>query len=98
MKKKIAVVLCGSGFKDGSEIRESVGVLWALSRHPVDVQCFAPDAPQHDVVNCLTLKPVEGEKRNMLIEAARIARGQIKPLSQFAAEEFDGIVIPGGFG
>lgn len=96
--KKIAVVLCGSGFKDGSEIRESVAVLWGLSRLGVQVQCFAPDRPQADVINCLTGKPVAGESRNMLTEAARIARGEILPLTQLRPSQFDGIVIPGGFG
>lgn len=95
--KKVAVVLCGSGFKDGSEIRESVATLWALSQHPVEVQCFAPDAPQADVINCLTLKPMD-ESRNMLTEAARIARGKIFPLEKLSPTEFSAILIPGGFG
>lgn len=98
MKKKIAVVLCGSGYKDGSEIRESVAVLWALSQEPVEVQCFAPDAPQYDVVDCLNGKPLTGETRNMLVESARIARGAVLPLSKLDAKEFDAIVLPGGFG
>jgi enhancing lycopene biosynthesis protein 2 len=95
--KKIAVVLCGSGFKDGSEIRESVATLWALSQQPVKVQCFAPDAPQTDVVNCLTGQPMN-ESRNMLVEAARIARGKIQPLDQLNTTEFSAIILPGGFG
>ena len=97
MRKRIAVVLCGSGFKDGSEIRESVGVLWALSQHPVDVQCYAPDAPQKDVINCLTGHPMN-ESRNQLVEAARIARGKVKALSELNPSEFDAIILPGGFG
>jgi enhancing lycopene biosynthesis protein 2 len=96
--KKIAVILCGSGFKDGSEIRESVAVLWGLSRVGAQVQCFAPDKPQADVVNCLTGKTVSGETRNMLVEAARIARGEILSLNQLNPSQFDAIVIPGGFG
>ncbi len=98
MKKKIAVVLCGSGYLDGSEIRESVGVLWALSRHDVEVQCFAPDSAQADVINCLTGEPVPGESRNMLVESARIARGQVKALDQLKPEDFDALIMPGGFG
>ncbi|MEI7440614.1 MAG: isoprenoid biosynthesis glyoxalase ElbB [bacterium] len=97
MRKRIAVVLCGSGFKDGSEIRESVGVLWALSQHPVDVQCFAPDAPQKDVINCLTGQAMN-ESRNQLVEAARIARGKIKALTELNPSEFDALILPGGFG
>jgi enhancing lycopene biosynthesis protein 2 len=97
MRKRIAVVLCGSGFKDGSEIRESVGVLWALSQHPVDVQCYAPNAPQKDVINCLTGQPMN-ESRNQLVEAARIARGKVKTLSELNPTHYDAIILPGGFG
>jgi enhancing lycopene biosynthesis protein 2 len=96
--KKIAVILCGSGFKDGSEIRESVGVLWALSAQNASVQCFAPDAPQFDVVNSLTGDTVKDESRNMLVESARIARGQVKPLIALNPNDFDAVIIPGGFG
>ena len=95
--KKIAVILCGSGFKDGSEIRESVGVLWALSRHNVGVDCFALDALQHDVVNCLTGESVP-EKRNQLAEAARIARGKISKLEELDPSQYAAIILPGGFG
>jgi len=97
-EKKVAVILCGSGFKDGSEIHESVATLWALSQHPVSVQCFAPDADQADVVNCLTTQVMPGEKRNMLIEAARIARGAVLPLSSLNPDELSAIILPGGFG
>jgi enhancing lycopene biosynthesis protein 2 len=96
--KNIAVVLCGSGFLDGSEIRESVGVLWALSQHAVKLQCFAPDAPQADVMNCLTRQPMPGQTRNQLVEAARIARGDVKPLAGLKPQEFDAVILPGGFG
>lgn len=96
--KKIAVVLCGSGFKDGSEIRESVATLWALSKEKAEVSCFAPDAPQADVINCLTGEPVPGETRNMLVEAARIARGEIQSLSRLDPTKIDALIIPGGFG
>ncbi|MBI3557661.1 MAG: isoprenoid biosynthesis glyoxalase ElbB [Deltaproteobacteria bacterium] len=100
MKKKVAVILCGSGYLDGSEIREAVGTLWALSQHSnvVDVQCFAPDSAQADVMNCLTSQPVKGETRNQLVESARIARGKVAPLTQLNPREFDGVIMPGGFG
>lgn len=100
MKKKIAIVLCGSGYKDGSEIRESVGVLWALSQAGAEVQCFAPNDKQWDVVNCLTGEVVSGETRNMLVESARIARGNVLPLEKLREtySKYDGIVLPGGFG
>jgi len=96
--KKAAVVLCGSGFKDGSEIRESVAVLFALSEMGVEASCFALDENQFDVVNCLTLENVPNENRNQLVESARIARGEVKPLSQLETKDFDILVIPGGFG
>lgn len=96
--KKAAVVLTGSGFKDGSEIREAVGVLWALSERGVAAECFAPDEPQADVVNCLTGEPMAGETRNQLVEAARIARGEVLPLSRLKAADFDFLVLPGGYG
>lgn len=96
--KKVAVILCGSGFKDGSEIRESVGALWALSHEGAEAHCFAPDALQNDVVNCYTGAPAPAEQRNQLVEAARIARGAIQPLSQMNPKEFDALMIPGGFG
>lgn len=98
MTRNVAVILCGSGFKDGSEIRESVGVLWALSKHSqLKVQCFALDAPQADVVDCLSGEKVP-ETRNQLVESARIARGQVKDLKELDPAEFSALVIPGGFG
>jgi enhancing lycopene biosynthesis protein 2 len=96
--KKYAVILCGSGYRDGSEIRESVAVLWALSEAGAAAECFALDEPQADVVNCLTGQAVPGEKRNQLVEAARIARGKVRPLPDLAAKPYDGLVLPGGFG
>lgn len=98
MKPKIALILCGSGYKDGSEIRESVAALWALSKHQFEVDCFALQAPQKDVINCLTGEPQAQETRNQLVEAARIARGKIKPLTELHAHSYTGLVIPGGFG
>lgn len=96
--KKIAVILCGSGYKDGSEIRESVSVLLALSQQGASYRCFAPDDYQADVVNCLTGDQVSGERRHMLVESARIARGDVRPLNQLNAQDFDGVILPGGFG
>jgi hypothetical protein len=96
--KKVAVILCGSGYRDGSEIREAVATLWALSQEQAKVQCFAPDAAQTDVVNCLTGETAASEKRNMLVESARIARGDVKPLTELNTSDFDALIIPGGFG
>lgn len=95
--KQIGVVLSGCGVFDGAEIHESVIALLALDRAGVRVQIFAPDKPQMHVINHLTGE-VSPESRNVLTEAARIARGEIKPLSQANAAELDGLIVPGGFG
>lgn len=97
MNKKVAVILAGCGVYDGSEIHEAVIALVALDRCGAEVQCFAPDIPQMHVVNHLTGEVME-ETRNVLVEAARIARGQIKPLTELKVEDFDALVLPGGFG
>lgn len=94
----IAVVLAGCGRADGSEIHESVSCLIHLARLGAAYRCFAPDAPQAGVVNHLTGRPAPGESRNQLVEAARIARGDISPLSSLDPAEFDAVVFPGGFG
>lgn len=95
--KKIGVVLSGCGVYDGSEIHETVLTLLALSRQGADVICFAPDKTQADVINHLTGEPM-AESRNVLIEAARIVRGDIHPLAQADAAELDALIVPGGFG
>ena len=95
--KKVAVVLCGSGFKDGSEIRESVLSLLALDEAGASFDCFAPDDNQYDVINCKTGETMN-EKRNLLVEAARIARGNIRPITELKSQNYDAIMFPGGFG
>ena len=95
--KKFAVVLCGCGPMDGSEIHESVMTLLAIDRNECQYTIFAPDADQFHVVNHYT-KQVMNEKRNMLVEAARIARGDIHPLTELKSEDFDAVVFPGGYG
>ncbi len=95
--KSIAVILSGCGYLDGSEIRESVAALWALSQHDVKVKIFAPDEPQTIVMNHYSGKAT-GDTRNMLAEAARIARGKIEPLSMLSDHDYDALIMPGGFG
>lgn len=97
MAMKVAVVLAGCGRADGSEIHESVSVLIHLSRARAEYRCFAPDLPQAEVVDHVTGKPV-AEARNQLVEAARIARGEIDPLSRLEVGAFDAVIFPGGFG
>lgn len=95
--KKVAVVLSGCGVFDGAEIHESVLSLLALNRQGAEYQCFAPDIMQHHVINHTTGDEM-AESRNVLIEAARIARGNIKPLGEFNAADYDALLLPGGFG
>lgn len=97
MAKKVAVILSGCGFLDGAEVRESVAVLWALDTHDAEVECFSIDQPQMHVVDHLKQEP-NNETRNVLTESARIARGQIKPVSKLNIADFDAIAFPGGFG
>lgn len=96
--KKVAVVLAGCGVYDGAEINEAVLTLLCLEQQGVSYQCFAPDIPQMHVINHLTGEPVEGESRNVLVEAARIARGNIQGLAKARVDEFDALLVPGGFG
>jgi enhancing lycopene biosynthesis protein 2 len=95
--KTVAVVLSGCGYLDGAEIRESVAVLWALARQKVRVEIFAPDDLQAGVVDHLSGNPT-GETRNMFVEAARIARGNIQPLSALPELNCQALIMPGGFG
>ncbi len=95
---RFAVVLCGSGRADGSEIHESVSVLVHLARLGAAYRCFAPDAWQADVINHATGQTAAGERRNCLVEAARISRGEISPLATLSAGDFDGVIFPGGLG
>lgn len=95
---KFGVVLSGCGFKDGSEIHEATLLLLALDRADIQAQCFAPDKPQTCVIDHRTGKARPDERRSVLAESARIARGDIHPLSQIDAGRLDGLVFPGGFG
>lgn len=95
--KTIAVLLSGCGVYDGSEIYETVCTLLALEKAGVQYQCVAPDMMQYHVMNHLTGKEMN-EQRNVLIEAARLARGKIKSLADVDVKDFDGLMVPGGFG
>ena len=94
--KKIAVILSGCGYLDGAEITEAVSILVSIGQHGADYKCFAPNK---DVVetNHLTQKPT-GHNRNVLQEAARIARGDIHPLEDLKTQDFNALAFPGGSG
>ncbi|TMS06210.1 glutamine amidotransferase-like class 1 domain-containing protein 3A, mitochondrial [Larimichthys crocea] len=97
MDKRVAVVLAGCGVYDGTEIHEASAVLVHLSRGGARVNMFAPNIDQMHVVNHVKGEPSE-EKRNVLVESARLARGNIQDLSKLSVKEHDAIIFPGGFG
>ncbi|XP_061092192.1 glutamine amidotransferase-like class 1 domain-containing protein 3, mitochondrial [Conger conger] len=97
MVKRVAVVLSGCGVYDGTEVHEASAVLVHLSRAGAKVQMFAPNVDQMHVVNHAIGKPTE-EKRNVLQESARIARGDVTDLSKLDVSGHDALIIPGGFG
>lgn len=95
--KKFAVILCGCGSMDGSEIHEAVMTLLAIDKAGSSYTLFAPDENQYHVINHLT-QEVMPESRNMRVEAARIGRGNVLDINDFNANDFDAVVFPGGFG
>ncbi len=94
---KIAVLLSGCGVFDGAEIHEAVLTMLAIQRAGSTYQCFAPDMDQYHVINHMTGDEMD-EKRNVMVEASRIARGDIKALSDYKAADYDALILPGGFG
>jgi len=96
--KKVAVILSGCGVYDGSEIHESVLTLLAIEQNGASYRCFAPNINQHHVINHLTGQVSEAETRNVLVESARIARGDIEDIDSLNVDEFDALIVPGGFG
>lgn len=95
--KKVAIILSGCGVYDGSEIHEAVLCLLHLTKQGASYQCFAPNKPQ-SVTNHLTGEVEPNSQRDVLAEAARIARGEIKPLTELKVADFDALLLPGGFG
>ncbi len=97
--KKFAVVLSGCGVFDGAEIHEATLTMLAIKKLGADYKIFAPDIDQHHVINHYTGKEMrEKERRNVLVESARIARGNIQSLDEFDEKNFDALIFPGGFG
>jgi len=93
----IGILLSGCGVYDGAEIHEAVLSMLAISQHGWNLTCLGLDKEQHHVINHLNGEEMP-EKRNMLIEAARIARGTITNIDQLDATKLDALVLPGGFG
>ncbi|MBV1884375.1 MAG: isoprenoid biosynthesis glyoxalase ElbB [Pseudomonadales bacterium] len=94
---KIALILSGCGVYDGSEIYETTLTLLALDRLGAEVQCMAPNVEQANVINHLTGNEMT-HSRNVLVESARLARGEIIDLGEANPENYDGVIVPGGFG
>lgn len=95
---RVGVLLSGCGVFDGAEIHETVAVLLALDRAGAEVLATAPNVDQMHVVDHLTGQPVPGERRNVLVESARLVRGAIRDLATVDAGELDALILPGGFG
>ncbi len=98
MAKRVGVILSGCGALDGSEVREAVLTLLSVERAGAEIVCAAPDAEQSHVVDHLAGTPVPGHPRRVLAEAARIARGKIRPLSALDIDDVDALIFPGGQG
>jgi len=94
---KVGVLLSGSGVNDGSEIHESVLTMLFLDRSDVEIVLMAPNIDQMHVVNHYTGQEMD-EFRNVLVESARIARGDIKDMAEIRGDDLDALIIPGGLG
>lgn len=94
---KIGLLLSGCGVYDGAEIQESVLAMLAIKNNGAEYTCISIDKNQHHVVNHITGEEMN-ESRNMMVESARIARGEVKLISEVNPSNIDGLVIPGGFG
>lgn len=94
---KIGVLLSGCGVYDGAEIHEAVLALLAIEESGADPVCIGVDKNQHHVVNHMSGEEMN-ETRNMMVEASRIARGEITDINNVDPADIDGLVIPGGFG
>ena len=102
--KKIAIILSGCGNRDGSELQESLSLLLAIDRRGWQYQCFAPEG-MFEVVPHVDIGETEEEgtildieQRDIFVESARIARGDIKPLEEYKPADYDALALPGGMG
>ncbi|MCP4988039.1 MAG: isoprenoid biosynthesis glyoxalase ElbB [Colwellia sp.] len=96
--KNIAVILSGCGVYDGSEVHEAVLTFLAIEQQGAKYNCFAPNIAQHHVINHFTGEVSAEESRNVLVESARINRGDVEDLIELRAKDFDAIIFVGGFG
>lgn len=92
----IAIILSGCGNRDGSELQETLSLMLAIDRRGWQYQCFAPDG-EYTVVSHLDGSE-DGRQRDIFVESARIARGNIKPLAAYRPDDYDALALPGGMG
>ena len=97
-QKRVGVVLSGCGYLDGAEIQEAVCTLLALDRRKAKLIAMAPKVEQLHVVDHVKSAPVEGARRAVFDESARIVRGQLTDLASVEARDLDALVFPGGYG
>lgn len=94
---RFAIILSGCGRSDGSEIHETVTAMLAITDLGGSYDCYAPNIEQAVVINGLTSEKTT-ERRNVLVESARLARGAIKDISELKLSDYDGVLLPGGLG
>ena len=94
---KVGVLLAGCGVFDGSELHEAVITLLELDKAGAEAVCIAPNMDQLHVIDHISGEEMQ-QKRNVLVESARIARGNIQDIATTAVDDIDALIIPGGFG
>ena len=94
---KIGVVLSGCGVNDGSEIHEAVITMLELDKAWAEMVLMAPNIDQLHVINHATGEEMD-DSRNVLIESARIASGNIEDIAVVTSDNIDALILPGGFG
>ena len=79
---RVGIILSGCGFYDGTEVAEAVLAALAVERAGARPIWLSPEVTQMHVVDHLTGSEAEGERREVLAESARIARGKVKSLAE----------------
>jgi enhancing lycopene biosynthesis protein 2 len=96
---KVALVLSGCGYLDGTEVQETVLTILALEKLGVEWQGVALNEDQKHVVNHLNHSvDSKASPRNILQESARITRGNVIDLEDADSDDYDAVIFPGGFG
>lgn len=93
---KIAIILSGCGNRDGSELQETLSLMLAIDHRGWQYQCFAPKG-EYTVVSHLDGSEADSP-RDIYMESARIARGNIRPITDYRPADYDALALPGGMG